>query len=70
MVNTEIENSSCKEPKVAYLWIKGPRRRIHPVDAELPLPLGRGVGGSGVCRICEKLLSPFYASKRDQNKVL
>lgn len=69
MVDTETENSSCKESKVAYLWIKGPRRRIDSVDANLPLPLGRGVGGSKVCRICEKLLSPFYASKRHENQV-
>jgi hypothetical protein len=69
MVNTAMENTSCKEPKVAYLWIKGPRRRIHPVDADIPLPLGRGVGGSKACSFCEKLLTPFYADKRDKSQV-
>lgn len=69
MGNTVIENTSCKEPQIAYLWINGPRRRIHPVDADLPLPLGRGVGGSGICRLCEKLLKPFYAGKRDKTQI-
>ncbi|MBL0058484.1 MAG: hypothetical protein IPP35_05125 [Elusimicrobia bacterium] len=66
MLKTETENTSCKESKPAYLWIKGPQRRIDPVDADLPLPLGRGVGQSGIGRLCEKLMSSFYEYKRDK----